>query len=105
MFKFSISRTPPSTTERPFGLQETDPDTTVWPPAIAHQVPLTQKKKPIFKEPVLQGIIFLSALVILAMDHFHAPDKVMVTTACFIMVLDMALVFGTVWKAVRAERR
>ena len=82
MFKISTAKTPPSTAER---------------------LPLV--KKPIFREPVAQGIIFLSMLAAPVLEYLHVPHKVFVYEVCFSIGLDVALVAGLVWKAERAKRR
>ena len=104
MFKLGTTAAHPVADEMPPHLRDTDP-ATVWPPAIAHQVPLTPKKKPIFKEPVAQGIILLSGIVPPALEYLRVPHEVFVSSVCFSMILDVLLVTLLVWKAERAKQK
>ncbi len=104
MFRFSTKMAHPVADEIPPELPEADP-TAVWPPAIAHQVPLIPKKKPIFKEPMAQGIVFLSMIVPPALGYLGVPHRVFVSAVYFSMILDVFLVTLLVWKAQRAKQK
>ncbi len=104
MFKFNTTAAHPVADETPPEPPEADL-TTVWSPAIAHRVPPIPKKKPIFKEPMVQGIIFLTTVTVLTLDYRHVSHKVFVSAACFSIILDVFLVTLFVWKAQRAKQR
>ncbi len=82
MFKFSMTRTPLSTAERP--------------PIL--------KKKPIFNEPLAQSILLLSMIVVLTLDYLHVPYKVFVAAACASMLLDVVVVAVMIWRTRRPKR-